>query len=456
MTLGSSLRRAANPRVNWTGGPANEETSLLLGMCATLFKRMNHRDELIRIDHHGVAHPIGTVASQRMRPHQGTYRLLPSPAHVVLMRYTGEDGRVDKGDGAIVRIAGEITAPGVICDILAMVGQTGWRGILSVHQGATTREIYVDGGTVLGVKSTDTEERLGRVMYRYGHVSQEALAELEDAVVDGRRFGEIAVELGVVTKGQVYKAFAQQITEVVVAALHVSDGTYFFLDGFEDTTLPTRQAVSVNTLLMDGVTRMDELAYFTQKIPTVEHVPARTNKSEPPAEDLLRLFELVDGVRSVRELGRVTGLGEFETIKKVYKLIQSQHVSIKPPQVSGGPVAVVEAANDVLAAAFRRARAAGKVQELRDSLTTYAVGQGVFYDMLLQGAGPDDNGRLVAERVADNAVLVAQGGDVEQTLHKLLFDYVSFALFSLGSALGADEEKALQIEVDEVLSALRP
>ena len=308
MTLGSSLRRRGEPASNWTGGPANEETSLPLGMCATLFKRMNHRDELIRIDHHGVAHPIGTVASQRMRPHQGTYRLLPSPAHVVLMRYTGEDGRVDKGDGAIVRIAGEITAPGVICDILAMVGQTGWRGILSVHQGATTREIYVDGGTVLGVKSTDTEERLGRVMYRYGHVSQEALAELEDAVVDGRRFGEIAVELGVVTKGQVYKAFAQQITEVVVAALHVSDGTYFFLDGFEDTTLPTRQAVSVNTLLMDGVTRMDELAYFTQKIPTVEHVPARTNKSEPPAEDLLRLFELVDGVRSVRELGRVTGL----------------------------------------------------------------------------------------------------------------------------------------------------
>src|SRR5690606_19353717 len=140
------------------------------------------------------------VASQRMRPHEGTYRLLPSPAHVILMRYTGEDGEVDEGDGAIVRIAGEIAAPGTICDILALLAQTGWRGILSVHQGPLTREIYLDQGSVLGVKSGDPEERLGRVMYRYGHISEEDLVGLEDAVGAGRRFGEVAVDLGVLSK----------------------------------------------------------------------------------------------------------------------------------------------------------------------------------------------------------------------------------------------------------------
>lgn len=414
------------------------------------------RDELIRIDNQGVAHPIGVVASQRMRPHEGTYRLLPSPAHVIMMRYTGEDGQVDAGDGAIVRIAGEIAAPGTICDILALLAQTGWRGILSVHQGPITREIYLDQGSVLGVKSGDPEERLGRVMYRYGHISEEDLVGLEEAVGAGRRFGEVAVDLGVLSKEQVYKAFSQQITEVVVAALHVGDGTYFFLDGFEDRALPTRQSVSVNSLLMDGVTRMDELAYFTQKVPTVEHVPARLNQMELPGKELQPVFLLVDGERSVREIGRLSGLGEFETIKKVYGLVQTHHVAIRPPQMSGGPVAVVEAANDVLGGAFRRAEVAGTTQELRDSLTTYAVGQGVFYDMLLQGAGPDALGRLTAERVAENALMVAQGGDVEDTLRKLLFDYVSFALFSVGSALGAEEERALQRDVDEALNSLRP
>ncbi len=416
----------------------------------------NKRDELIRIDSHGVAHPIGAVASQRMRPHVGAYRLLPSPAHVVLMRYTGEDGEVDVEDGAVVRIAGEIVAAGTICDILALLAQTGWRGILSVHQGSITREIYLDHGNVVGVKSSDPEERLGRVMYRYGHISEEDLHGLEDAVGPGRRFGEVAVDLEVVSREQVYKAFAQQITEVVVAALRVGDGTYFFLDGFSESALPTRQAVSVNSLLMDGVTRMDELTYFTEKIPTVEHVPALGSQKSKPNEDLLDVFQHIDGKRSVRELGRITGLGEFETIKKVYGLLQTHHVVIKAPQLSGGPVAVVAAANDVLKAVFARAVASGVAEELRTSLSTYAVGQGVFYDMLLSGAGPDESGRLHAERVADNARMVAGGEDVEQTLRKLLFDYVSFGLFSLGSAIGSEAEKELQAEVDEVLSALRP
>lgn len=414
------------------------------------------RDELIRIDAQGVAHPIGTVASQRMRPHQGTYRLLPSPSHVVLMRYTGEDGRVDKGDGAIVRIAGEITTHGTICDILALLGQTGWRGILSVHTSDAIREIFIDQGTVLGVKSSDSDEWLGKVMYRYGHISEEDLGGIEEAVSPGRRFGEVAVDLGMVTKDQVYKAFSQQITEVVVSAMHVSDGTYFFLDGFEDSDLPTRQAVSVNSLLMDGVTRMDELSYFAQKIPTVEHIPAMTGQPEEPREEFLIVYQFVDGHRSIREIGRLTGLGEFETTKKVYGLVQSHHVTIKSPQMSGGPVAVVEAANDVLVAAFRKAAEEGRAGELRESLNTYVVGQGVFYDMLLQGAGPDEAGRLNADRVADNAPMVAQGGDVERTLRKLLFDYVSFALFSVGSTLGEEQERALQKQVDEALNNLRP
>jgi hypothetical protein len=416
----------------------------------------DNRDELIRIDAQGVAHPIGVVASQRMRVHEGAYRVLPAPSHVVLMRYTGEDGRVDEGDGAIVRVAGEITSTGTICDILALLAQTGWRGILSVHTKDATREIFMDQATVLGVKSTDPNEWLGRVMYRYGHVSEEDLSQIDRMVDSGKRFGEAALELGIVTKDQVYKAFSQQITEVVVSAMRVSDGTYFFLDGFHDSELQTRQAVSVNSLLMDGVTRMDELTYFQQKIPTVEHVPAMTGQVEEPREEFMDVYQFVDGENSVRELGRLTGLGEFETTKKVYGLLQSKHVVIKPPKFSGGPVAIVEAANDVLAASFRRAADAGRALELRESLKTYVVGQGVFYDMLLQGAGPDESGRLLAERVADNAPMVAQGGNVEQTLRKLLFDYVSFALFSLGSALGEEQERALQSEIDEALANLRP
>src|SRR5689334_22841172 len=129
--------------------------------------------ELVRIDKRGEAHPIGTIASQRLRARAGTYRMLPAPGHVVFMRYTGEDGRRDAEDGAIVRIAGEVTAPGALCDIIALLGQTGWRGELVVEHDDEVRSVFFESGNVVGAHTNVADERIGAVLYRYGAIDAE-------------------------------------------------------------------------------------------------------------------------------------------------------------------------------------------------------------------------------------------------------------------------------------------
>ncbi|HKO53811.1 MAG TPA: DUF4388 domain-containing protein [Polyangiaceae bacterium] len=157
----------------------------------------DERSELVRIDARGQAHPIGNVASQRMRAREGAYRILPSPEHVVFMRYTGEDGRRDAEDGAIVRLAGEVTAAGTLCDVLGLVAQTGWRGELVVLDGEHARSIFFEQGNVLGASTNVEEERLGAVLYRFGAISQEQHAQVASVTQGGKRFGEAAIELGV-------------------------------------------------------------------------------------------------------------------------------------------------------------------------------------------------------------------------------------------------------------------
>jgi len=83
------------------------------------------REELVRIDETGALHPVGKVASQRMRARKGAFRLMPAPEHVIFLRYVGEDGSRDEDDGAVVRLAGEVTTPGTLCDIVALVAQAG-------------------------------------------------------------------------------------------------------------------------------------------------------------------------------------------------------------------------------------------------------------------------------------------------------------------------------------------
>jgi hypothetical protein len=413
------------------------------------------RDELVRIDARGEAHPIGVVAGQRMRARAGTYRVLPSPPHVVFMRLTGEDGRRDAEDGAIVRLAGEVTAPGALCDVLALLGQTGFRGELVVEDADCVRSVFLDRGNVVGANTNVDEERIGSVLYRYGALDAAQLDRVLAEVKGGRRFGEVALELGLVTQEVLYAHIAKQIQEIVFATLTVGDGTFFFLDGFDEARLVSHHTLSANALLMDGVTRLDEMRYFRLKVPSAEHVPVAAQGRGPVPEEYTAVFAAIDGRASVEDLGRATGLGEFETTRALYALVQSQHVVMHPPRVSGGPTALVNAGNGALLTIFSAAKAAGKAAEVRDSLASFAVGAGV-YDMLFRGAGPDAEGVLDADRVAQNAVIVAGGANPDQVLKQMLHEYVSFALFSLGAALVSEAESGVTRTVAVQLAALRP
>ncbi len=412
------------------------------------------RAELVRIDSRGEAHPIGTVASQRLRARAGTYRLLPSPPHIVFLRYTGEDGRRDVEDGAIVRLAGEITAPGALADVIALVGQAGLRGELAVASGDSVRSIFFDRGEIVGAVTDVEDERIGSILYRFGAIDARARDAALAHMSPGQRFGEVVVMLGMVSQETLYRHISKQIEEILFATLGVSDGAFYFLDGFDDARLPVRHSVNAGALLMDCVTRMDELKFFRQKIPSAEHVPALVDgHAAPPGQG--GVFGAIDGRRSILEIGRLAGLGEFETTKQVFALVQSHHVVIRPPRVTGGPAAIVAAANGVLEAVFRATGAAGKSAEVSASLSAFASGAGV-YDVLLRGAGPDDQGQLAADKVAANAELIAGDADASEVLKRMLHDYVSFALFSAGAALGASAEAALLKSVREMLAVIKP
>jgi hypothetical protein len=415
----------------------------------------DNKAELVRIDSRGEAHPIGSIASQRLRARAGAYRVLPAPAHVVFMRYTGEDGQRDAEDGAIVRLAGEVTAPGALCDILALIAQTGWRGELIVLDGDDTRSVFFEQGNVVGAITSVESERLGSVLYRYGVIDERARDRIMSSVRAGKRFGEAAIELGLLKQDQIYAHIAKQIEEIVFATLTVGDGTFFFLDGYDEARLVVRHTVSASALLMDGVTRLDEMRYFRQKVPSAEHVPVKHEGRGAPDPESRAILAAVDGKSSIAEIGRVTGKGEFEITKQIYGLVQSGHVAIHPPRVSGGPTALVAAANDALTAIHRAAERAGKAEEVRSGLSSFAVGAGV-YDLLFRNAGPDPSGALDPDAVANNSVIVSGGADPDNLLKQMLHEYVAFALFSAGAALGSSAEAELSKQVGPSLASLRP
>lgn len=407
---------------------------------------MSDRDDLLRVDSTGAVHPVGRAASQQLRPRVGDWRLIASPKELIVAR------SMTWGD-AVLKLAGEIRTPGALCDIVALASQSGWRGELIVLAEAGNRSFFFDGGTIIAASTTVPEERLGETLYRFGLITREQLETIV-AITEqtGKRLGEVAVESGLVSAEKLFSMMAQQVEEVFFAAVHVADGAFYFFDRFDEKNILRRHSLNAGGLLLEAARRMDEMRFFREKVPNDQYIPVPVS-GKKPADDLARVFAECDGKKSIADIGRATGQLEFDVTRSVFQLVSSGCLTVNAPRPRG-PEAIVEMFNPALVAVHERCDAAGKGSEIREGLSRFATGGGV-YDPLFMGAGPLQDGTLKPDRIGRNIAALA-GEDPDAWLVELMNDYVGFALFQAESILSRDAQATLLADVMEILKPLRP
>lgn len=391
-------------------------------------------------------HPVGRGASQSLRSRGGEWRLLPSPKELII-------ARAMSGGDAILKLAGEIRSPGALSDIVALAAQSQWKGELVLLSEQGTRSFYFDHGIVIGASTTVPEERLGETLYRFGVITREQLEKVIAASTEtGKRLGETAIDLGIVPAEQLYAMMARQVEEVFYSAVHVSEGSFYFFDRFDERNIIRRHNLNAGALLIEAARRMDEMRFFRDKIPNDGYIPVPVPGKRPP-DDLAELFSKIDGTRSIADIGRLIGLLEFEVTRAAFQLVSSGCVFVVAPRPRG-PEAIVETFNPALAAIHERCDGVGKGDELRDGLSRFATGGGI-YDPLFMGAGPLTDGTLKPNRIANNIAALA-GEDPDAWLVGLMNDYVGFALFQAESLLPREEQSSLMAQVMDILKPVRP
>jgi hypothetical protein len=407
---------------------------------------MSDRDDLLRVDGTGTVHPVGRAASQLLRPRVGEWRLIPSPKDLIIARSMS-------GGDAVLKLAGEIRSPGALSDIVALAAQSQWRGELTVLTEAGTRAFYFEGGVVIGASTTVAEERLGETLYRFGVITREQLERIVKASTEsGKRLGETAIDLGYVTAERLFEMMARQVEEVFYAAVHVSEGSFYFFDRFDEKNIIRRHNLNASGLLIEAARRMDEMRFFREKIPHDGYIPVRVPGKKPP-DELADVFARMDGTASIADIGRAIGQLEFEVTRATFQLVTNGCAYVVAPRPHG-PEAIVETFNPALAAIHERCDEAGKGAELREGLARFATGGGI-YDPLFMGAGPLADGTLKPNRIASNIAALA-GEDPDAWLVGLMNDYVGFALFHAESLLPRDQQSVLMGQVMEILKPLRP
>lgn len=411
------------------------------------------REVVIRAD--GTIAGVGTAAVELLVERSGRYRLIEATPGVLMLE------RLDAPPGKRARVlmSGEVVAKTTVLELVSSIGNNGWRGELTVLDGHYVRRMSFDQGALKSVFSDAPSERLGEVMVALGALTPDQLARLVLGASGGRRIGELAVEQGFCDQKQIFDMLHAQAQRIFSAALLVSSGLYTFTLPAEDTDAPASTLhISVQGMMLESVQRIDEMAYFRERIPNGNLRPVATEAAARGTirESLRPVAMLVDGKRTILDIGRELRLDEFAITKSIMGLLQIGWVEVKeqPTLTRDNVERIVKQLNEIL-------------HEVRDTVDRHVGSKGsrqmlwTLQTWLRESEaaryfGP--NVRLDADLPADTIFGQLERMSLErplEDLHRAAHELVSFAMFCSSPSLPREAERALSKWVNQRLARMR-
>ena len=199
-------------------------------------------------------------------------------------------------------------------------------GVLLARSGGAERAVVLIEGNVAWACSSSPAERLGEVACRMGLADRARVHELlrtQRAASDRMRIGELLVQSGSMTAEELPRAMRHQVVEIFLGLLVAQSGAFLFLRGVDPGRLPSTFALDTEALLLDGLRRLDEMELFRARVPGLHVRPRRTGKpalDDVPADAQL-VLGMAEGALTLGQIAAASALGEFETMRVVYRLV---------------------------------------------------------------------------------------------------------------------------------------
>jgi uncharacterized protein DUF4388 len=405
----------------------------------------------VDIDPHGRLVPQEDEARRLLADRAGRFELLPSTPDLLLGRRTPAAGGAAQRPRCV--LAGDLSAfP--IGDFIAFVHQSRLSGLLTVSAAGGDRTVAFREGEVRGAQSQAEGERLGEIAVRLGYLRPERCEAVLAAADGSAALGKALVERGLLSAPDLWKCLHEQVATVFHAILSSREGVFTLVDE-ESPELGTPLSVNTQSLLMDGIRRIDELTLFRARIPGPEAFLRRRDPKVPitlkPVEQ--ELLELVDGMRTVAEIAQRAHLSAFDATKVLCHLAEAGYLeaSAQPLQPEGrtpGERAaaisaglrgiLVEVTSAVEAAGWREPFLAAVRAFLGDPTGRFAFAWAKVVPAPDGGVDP-----AAVQANIDVEEALAGAGDRVRVLFDALHELVLFYLFQAGERLPRAEDERL-------------
>jgi len=177
-------------------------------------------------------------------------------------------------------------------------------------------------------------ESLPTYLVLSGKVSENVMKKMTDeSKKSSIPVEELLVEEGILTRRELEEIIVFKIQEVMDEILTWREGWFNFVP--EDRIYKfskVKAKVDPQYLLMEGVRRQGEWPKMKSKISSDEVIPYQKEVPEIDVElspREIRVLELVNGKRKVKEIAKLSGIGRFKTYEALYHLIETGWIEIK-------------------------------------------------------------------------------------------------------------------------------
>jgi hypothetical protein len=214
-------------------------------------------------------------------------------------------------------------------DIFTFVATTRKTGMLTLAADENEAYVFFRGGEIVYAASNQESLRLGSILLRKKKITREESEAIDASIVrGGGRFGDVAVQQGVLTQEQIDDYLKVQVAEVIYDAFVWNEGTFGFYDGFDLPPRAVTITIDLANLIMEGARRIEEWAHCLALLPDSSVVFRVV--SDPQTEkitlslDEWKILFLINGQRSLEELCRDVEDDAFHVYRVVYGLFANK------------------------------------------------------------------------------------------------------------------------------------
>ncbi len=218
-------------------------------------------------------------------------------------------------------------------DMLHWIFSSGRTGCLQIEKNRITTAVFFRDGHVIACSSDGPTMLLGQFLVFRGVIDEAALRDAMAVQNKARRMlGEILVDAGAIEDTVLEAAIAAKARETLLSLFEYDDAAFWYEEGLAPGRSVMRIALNGADVEREGKNRRETLRRIRAEFPDLGIVPRKTDRKPDPA--LLkgfperRIYEAVDGERSIDNIVLVTHGNEFAVLQRLSSLLAAGVIEV--------------------------------------------------------------------------------------------------------------------------------